>query len=99
MATDLQALLGDESDSLLGHQCKGVTKDELVLPGPDFIDRVFKDSDRPVAGASQPGHSLLPREARGNRLPVDSSRRPRNRALGGGQLRQEPRLLRPGEPV
>jgi class I fructose-bisphosphate aldolase len=48
MATDIQALLGDEADSLLDHQCKGVTKDELVLPGPDFIDRVMRDTDRPV---------------------------------------------------
>jgi class I fructose-bisphosphate aldolase len=48
MGIDVQALLGDEADSLLSHQCKGVTKDELVLPGPDFIDRVMRDTDRPV---------------------------------------------------
>ena len=46
MATDVQALLGAESELLLGHQCKGITQDELVLPGPDFVDRVFRDSDR-----------------------------------------------------
>jgi len=49
MSTDIAALLGDEADSLLGHQCKGITRDELTLPGPDFVDRVFVSSDRPVA--------------------------------------------------
>jgi fructose-bisphosphate aldolase, class I len=48
VATDIQALLGAESEFLLGHECKGITRDELVLPGPDFIDRVLRDTDRPV---------------------------------------------------
>jgi class I fructose-bisphosphate aldolase len=46
MATDIQALLGSEAESLLGHTSKTITKEELTLPGPDFIDRVFLDSDR-----------------------------------------------------
>jgi class I fructose-bisphosphate aldolase len=45
---DLHGLLGDEADDLLAHQCKGVQRDELTLPGPDFIDRVVSWSDRPV---------------------------------------------------
>jgi class I fructose-bisphosphate aldolase len=45
---DLQTLLGVDAEDLLGHQAKGITKDELVLPGPDFIDRVLRDTDRPV---------------------------------------------------
>jgi class I fructose-bisphosphate aldolase len=48
VTTDIAGLLGDEAESLLGHQCKGVPAGELVLPGPDFIDRVFAASDRPV---------------------------------------------------
>ncbi|GIU83569.1 MAG: fructose-bisphosphate aldolase [Acidimicrobiales bacterium] len=44
--TDIQALLGEEADWLLGHECKGVPKDQLHLPGPDFVERVWKDSDR-----------------------------------------------------
>ena len=48
MATDIEALLGAEAQALLGHQCKGITRDELTLPGSDFVDRVFRDSDRPV---------------------------------------------------
>ena len=48
MATDIEALLGDEAKSLLTHECKGVTADELTLPGPDYIERVFVATDRPI---------------------------------------------------
>jgi len=41
-------LLGDESDSLLSHTCKGITKEQLSLPGPDHLDQVFIHSDRPT---------------------------------------------------
>jgi class I fructose-bisphosphate aldolase len=44
---DLQALLGDESDNLLTHESKAIPASDLVLPGPDFIDRVLLDTDRP----------------------------------------------------
>ena len=43
---DLQALLGEESESLLNHTCAGIAKDQIHLPGPDFIDRVLTHSDR-----------------------------------------------------
>ncbi|UCF97085.1 MAG: class I fructose-bisphosphate aldolase [Spirochaetaceae bacterium] len=46
--TDLQKLLGKESKVLLEHICKTVSKDQLHLPGPDFIDRVLTISDRPI---------------------------------------------------
>jgi class I fructose-bisphosphate aldolase len=45
---DLQRLLGDESKTLLEHKCKTVAKEQLHLPGPDFIDRVLAISDRPI---------------------------------------------------
>ncbi|MHB8592827.1 MAG: class I fructose-bisphosphate aldolase [Acidimicrobiales bacterium] len=48
MSTDIQAILGDDPDALLSHECKGVTADELALPGPEFLDRVVRDSDRRV---------------------------------------------------
>jgi class I fructose-bisphosphate aldolase len=48
MATDIEALLGHEAQDLLTHQCKGITADELSLPGPDYIDRVLLSSDRPI---------------------------------------------------
>lgn len=43
---DIQSLLGDEAESLLTHESKGIPKDDLVLPGPDYIDRVMAASDR-----------------------------------------------------
>jgi class I fructose-bisphosphate aldolase len=42
----ITALLGDEAEGLLGHQCKGIPASMLHLPGPDFVDRVTLDSDR-----------------------------------------------------
>jgi len=44
--TDIAKLLGTEGKSLLSHKCKTIPKDDLTLPGPDFVDRVFIDSDR-----------------------------------------------------
>jgi class I fructose-bisphosphate aldolase len=48
MLDKITGLLGSEADDLLKHQCKTVPKDQLNLPGPDFIDRVVSISDRPV---------------------------------------------------
>jgi class I fructose-bisphosphate aldolase len=45
---DLHKLLGDETEPLLSYECKGVHRDDLVLPGPDFVDRVLSWTDRPV---------------------------------------------------
>jgi len=43
---DIHALLGDDAESLLTYQAAGIPKESLVLPGPDFIDRVFAQTDR-----------------------------------------------------
>ena len=42
----LEEVLGSELDSLLRHECKGITRDQLHLPGPDFVDRIMKETDR-----------------------------------------------------
>ena len=34
-------LLGADADKLLNHTCKGITKEQLHLPGGDFVDRIF----------------------------------------------------------
>jgi class I fructose-bisphosphate aldolase len=39
-------LLGQDADKLLNHTSSTISKDQLHLPGPDFIDRVWKDSNR-----------------------------------------------------
>ncbi len=52
MPTDfsrIQELLGDEADTLLEHVSQTIPKTELSLPGPDFIDRVWMNSDRTPA--------------------------------------------------
>lgn len=43
---DVKSLLGDEAESLLTHESKGLPKENLALPGPDFVERVFVDSNR-----------------------------------------------------
>ena len=45
---DLHSLLGAEADSLLNHQATAFPKELLTAPGPDFLDRVFCQSDRPT---------------------------------------------------
>ena len=49
MAVDyskIQELLGDDAETLLGYSSPKISKDNLYLPGGDFIDRVWIDSDR-----------------------------------------------------
>ncbi|MFV1981091.1 MAG: class I fructose-bisphosphate aldolase [Rhodothermia bacterium] len=41
-------ILGDEASYLLDHKCETVAREQLHLPGPDFIDRVWAGTDRPV---------------------------------------------------
>ena len=49
MIDKITALLGDEGKSLLEHKCNTIPKEQLHLPGPDFIDRIFSISDRSKA--------------------------------------------------
>ena len=46
--SQIEQLLGDEAEALLTYQAHGIDKAQLHLPGPDFIDRVWMDTDRPV---------------------------------------------------
>lgn len=48
MSINLQKLLGAEADFLLGHTCTTISKDQIHLPGPDFVDRIFSVSDRNI---------------------------------------------------
>lgn len=43
---NIKDLLGKENESLLTYESKSIPKEMLHLPGGDFIDRVWKDSDR-----------------------------------------------------
>jgi class I fructose-bisphosphate aldolase len=42
----LEELLGDEAESLLNHKSTTLDASDLHLPGPDFIERVWAQSDR-----------------------------------------------------
>jgi len=39
-------LLGSDADNLLNHTSQTISKDVLYLPGSDFVNRVWTDSDR-----------------------------------------------------
>ena len=45
----IQEYLGGDAESLLGHVSKTIAKENLHLPGGDFVDRVWLDSDRTPA--------------------------------------------------
>ena len=42
----IQDLLGADADTLLNHECKTIPKENIHLPGGDFVDRVVSQSDR-----------------------------------------------------
>lgn len=44
--TNITAILGNESELLLNHVCNTIPKDNLQLPGSDFVDRVMLLSNR-----------------------------------------------------
>lgn len=47
--SDIAKLLGEEkANYLLSHQSKTISKDQLHLPNPNYIDNVWKDSNRPI---------------------------------------------------
>jgi len=70
----IEALLGDDA-SLLSHQCRTIARENLHLPGPDFVDRIFAPSDRSprVLGGLQWlfDHGRLGRTGYVSILPVD----------------------------
>ncbi|HVO69675.1 MAG TPA: class I fructose-bisphosphate aldolase [Aggregatilineaceae bacterium] len=43
----IESLLGADAEDLLGYVCNTISKKMLHLPGPDFVERVFINSDRP----------------------------------------------------
>ncbi len=44
----IQELLGNDAETLLNHTSKTISKDKLHLPGGDFVDRVWVQSDRNI---------------------------------------------------
>lgn len=46
MSVNVKELLGAQADNLLGHTCNTISKDQIHIPGPDFVDRIFQSSNR-----------------------------------------------------
>ena len=46
MARNINDLLGKDADYLSKHQSKTISKEQLHLPGSDFVDRVFAQTNR-----------------------------------------------------
>lgn len=46
--TNVTDLLGKDAESLLKHKSKTISKDQLHLPGSDFVDRIFSQTSRNV---------------------------------------------------
>ncbi|MCB1075290.1 MAG: class I fructose-bisphosphate aldolase, partial [Simkania sp.] len=44
----IQKILGDQAQHLLNHKCQTISKDQLHIPGPDWVDRIFTQSDRHI---------------------------------------------------
>ncbi len=47
--THISEILGDEGRALLEHKCQGIPAGSITHPGPDFVERVWFNSDRSIA--------------------------------------------------
>ncbi|MFP5258366.1 MAG: class I fructose-bisphosphate aldolase [Acidobacteriota bacterium] len=75
MLSDITGHLGDQAESLLSHVCRTIPKESLHLPGPDYLDTIFAQTDRPIpvlrAMAALLGHGRLGGTGYMSILPVD----------------------------
>src|SRR3989441_3023608 len=75
MHAELEQLLGDDAKRLLEHHCKTIPREKLHLPGPDFVNRVYAQTDRPAAVLRSLGqifdHGRLAGTGHLSILPVD----------------------------
>jgi class I fructose-bisphosphate aldolase len=96
---DIHGILGEEADYLLAHQCKGIAKDLLYVPGPDFIDQVTAQSDRGprvlCSLQSLFGHGRLAGSGYMSILPVDQG----VEHSGGASFAPNPLYFDPGNIV
>src|SRR6267154_829933 len=74
MSSKLEQILGEDAAPLLRYQCK-VPKENLHLPGPDYVERIYGGSDRPTRVLSSLqsliGHGRLAGTGYVSILPVD----------------------------
>ena len=48
MINNITNILGEDSSYLLEHKCETIPASQIHAPGPDFVDRVFVNSDRSI---------------------------------------------------
>ena len=96
---DVRELLGAEASELLDHESSFIARESLHLPGPDFVDRVVAESDRPpqVLRAYQSilDHGRLARTGYLSILPVDQG----IEHSGGASFAPNPAYFDPGRIV
>jgi class I fructose-bisphosphate aldolase len=73
--TNIESLLGAEAEDLLGYRATAIPKENLHLPGSDFIERVMMNSDRSPTvlrnWQAMAGHGRLAGTGYVSFLPVD----------------------------
>ena len=75
METNIRELLGDQESYYLGHQCKTIPKEQLHIPSPETIERIWAVSDRNIPTLNNLqrilGHGRLANTGYVSILPVD----------------------------
>ena len=46
MSSEIMNLLGEKAEGLLNHVCQGIPKSSIHVPGSDYVDRIWLQSDR-----------------------------------------------------
>ena len=80
MLSKIKELLGKDADTLLSYKAK-FPKEQLNLPGPDFVDRIFANTNRNINVLKNLEWIYQTGRLAGNRLCFNSSCRSGNRTL------------------
>lgn len=72
---DIEKVLGEDAQDLLSHVCSTIPKERLHVPGSDWVDRIFSQSDRSIRVLANLqrmyGHGRLANTGYLSILPVD----------------------------
>lgn len=73
--TNIEQLLGKDAEYLLNHKCNTISKENIHVPGADFVDRIFAQTNRSTqvlrSLQSLYGHGRLANTGYLSILPVD----------------------------
>ena len=93
----VEEILGSDAAGLLQHQCKTIAKESLHLPGPDFVERIHLNSNRPVPVLGKLQSLFDHGRLGGTGLRVDPAGRSGHRAFRRRVVCAEPALFRSRE--